>query len=226
MVLIVATTVLSFSLGVIDLKHIALIWPRVWGKFEIWRLITNFFIVAKPSFKFLIYLMWVVTYMFPLEKETFQFEPADFVYMLTFNAVCINLASLWLGLYFNGVPLILSCVYVWSKNFGEGNVSLYGLVTVKAFYLPFAFAAMSLLLGDSVMPDLEGIAVGHLYYFFKELYPRTSGRNLLQTPDWLKRKVADWGLGRPPVTGPDAAASARDAGFRAFRGQGQRLGIQ
>jgi hypothetical protein len=61
---------------------------------------------------------------FPLEKETFQFEPADFVYMLTFNAVCINLASLWLGLYFNGVPLILSCVYVWSKNFGEGNVSL------------------------------------------------------------------------------------------------------
>ena len=33
--LILATTVLSFTLGVIDLKHIALIWPRVWGKFEV-----------------------------------------------------------------------------------------------------------------------------------------------------------------------------------------------
>lgn len=35
--LILATTVLSFTLGVIDLKHIALIWPRVWGKFEVWH---------------------------------------------------------------------------------------------------------------------------------------------------------------------------------------------
>ena len=47
-----------------------------------------------------------------------------------------------------------------------------GLVTVKAFYLPFAFAAISILLGDSCIPDIEGIVVGHLYYFFKELYPR------------------------------------------------------
>lgn len=106
-------------------------------------------------------------------------------------------------------------------------------------------------MGDSYILDLEGIVVGHLYYFFKvrnmrkynilyhglryaiplcfavsqELYPRTSGRHFLATPDWLKRKCADWGLGRPPVVGPDTAAAARDPGFRAFRGQGQRLGM-
>lgn len=64
---------------------------------------------------------------FPLERETYGFEPADFVYMLLFNATVINIASLWLGILFNGVPLILSCVYIWSRNFGEGNVSLCGL---------------------------------------------------------------------------------------------------
>ena len=58
----------------------------------------------------------------------------------------------------------------------------------------------------------------------QELYPRTSGRHLLATPDWLKRKCADWGMGRAPAA--DAAAAARDPGFRAFRGQGQRLGMQ
>lgn len=41
--------------------------------------------------------------MIPLEKETYGFEPADFVYMLLFNGMLLNLASLVLGLYFNGV---------------------------------------------------------------------------------------------------------------------------
>jgi Derlin-2/3 len=124
----------------------------------------------------------------------------------------------------SGVPLILSCVYIWSKNFGEGNVSLYGLVTIKAFYLPFAFLAMSVLMGDSYWPDLVGIIVGHIYYFFKDLYPISSGNHPLRTPNWLKRIVADWGLGRPPVAGPNAAAAAADPGFRAFYGRGMRLG--
>ena len=29
---------------------------------QIWRLVTNFFIVSKPSFKLVIYCMWVVSY--------------------------------------------------------------------------------------------------------------------------------------------------------------------
>ena len=74
-------------------------------------------------------------------------------------------------------------------------MSLYGLVTVKAFYLPFAFAAISMVLGDRIIPDLIGIGVGHLDYFFKEIYPVTTGRNILTTPNWLKMKCADWGLG-------------------------------
>ena len=116
-------------------------------------------------------------------------------------------------------------MYVWSKHFRDGNVSFYGLVTVKAFYVPFAFLLMSVLMGDSFMPDVVGIVVGHIYYFFKELHPITTGVRYLETPNWLKRKVSDWGIGRPPVTtGAAASAAAADPGFRAFHGQGRRLG--
>ena len=184
---------------------------------------TNFFILAKPSFKLVVYILWIISYMMPLERETFRFEPADYLYMLLVNASMINIFALFMPSPFNGLPLILSCVYIWSRNFRDANVSLYGLVTVKAFYLPFAFAAMSMVLGDSVIPDLVGIGAGHLYYFFKELYPRTSGRNILVTPNWLKQKCADWGLGAPPPT-VDRAAAAADLGFRPFVGRGQRLG--
>lgn len=224
--LVLLFTILSFTLGVIDLRLIALVWPKVVKRFEIWRLLTNFFILTKPSFKLVIYIMWIASYMIPLEKETYQFEPADYVYMLLFNGTLLNIVGFVIGQYFNGLSLVLSCVYVWSRNFRDGNVSFYGLITIKAFYVPFAFVAINILLGESFIPDIAGIVVGHIYYFFKDLYPITSGRRLLETPHWLKRKCADWGLGRHPVTGPAAAAAAADPGFRAFYGRGQRLGTQ
>lgn len=141
--LVLVSTLASFTLGLLDLRHVALLWPKVFKKFEvrqvlprwrqalasthaqrsvapaaparvagssdtsrsaqIWRLLTNFFIVAKPSFKLVIYIMWIVQYMIPLERETYQFEPADFLYMLLFNSTLINIGSLLLGFLFNGV---------------------------------------------------------------------------------------------------------------------------
>lgn len=116
-------------------------------------------------------------------------------------------------------------VYVWSKNFRDANVSFFGLFTVKAFYMPFVLMGMDVLLGNSHIPHILGIFVGHAYHFLHDLYPITSGHNPLATPVRLKRLCADWGLGRPPVAGTAAAsAAAADPGFRAFAGRGQRLG--
>jgi hypothetical protein len=47
------------------------------------------------------------------------------------------------------------------------QVSLYGLVKIQSFYLPFAFACISLLMGQSIIPDLLGIVVGHIYWYLK-----------------------------------------------------------
>jgi hypothetical protein len=47
------------------------------------------------------------------------------------------------------------------------QVSLYGLVKIQSFYLPFAFACISLLMGQSIVPDLLGIVVGHIYHYLK-----------------------------------------------------------
>ncbi len=58
--------------------------------------------MAKPSFKLIIYIMWVVTYMIPLERQTYQFDPADFLYMLLINTGLIDVAAFFLGMPFNG----------------------------------------------------------------------------------------------------------------------------
>lgn len=114
----------------------------------------------------------------------------------------------------------ISVQYVWSRNFPEQKVSIMGLVTVMSFYLPFAFVGMSIVMGQDPIPDIIGIVVGHLYFFLKVLYPATSGRQLLVTPQFLRNWLASRGLGVPTFT----HAAAGQPEFRAFRGAGMRLG--
>ena len=55
-------------------------------------------------------------------------------------------------------------------------MSLYGLVTIQSFYLPFALLAISAMLGDWPILEAYGLAAGHLWYFFTDVFPRGRGR--------------------------------------------------
>lgn len=102
------------------------------------------------------------------------------------------------------------------------QVSLYGLIKIQSFYLPFAFACITLLMGQSVVPDLAGIAVGHVYYFLKDVYPVQAGKQVLVCPNFIKQWLADMGVrGAAP---PPREAQGVPQGFQAFRGSGRRLG--
>ena len=133
------------------------------------------------------------------------------------------------------------------------DIKLYGIVKIKGFYLPFAFMAITMLMGgkpDALMADARGILVGHIWYFFTTLLPRGTGKVYLRTPRWVK-----WASDKLELSGdgavtasaprrrapgfqmPSAAAVAAGrpgggtsapagsgGGFQAFRGSGNRLG--
>jgi hypothetical protein len=94
-------------------------------------------------------------------------------------------------------------------------------VSIKGFYLPFAFAALDMIMGKSLMTAAFGIAVGHLWYFLTTLLPRGSGQEYLKTPALVKRAAVALGLSAPPRRAPDQAATA--SGFRAFQGTARNL---
>jgi len=172
--------------------------------------------------KFLFEMMWLLQYGNILETQTFQFQPADMVAMLLFGAVTLTAASLAipsLGLYFIASPLVFMLLYVYSRNFPNQQVSIMGLFQVQSFYLPFAFLAITVVMGGNPVFDIAGIVVGHLWWFLTELYPAQGGTNLLATPEWLKSVVANLGIGPPP-----RPTESTPAGFAAFRGSGRRLG--
>lgn len=58
---------------------------------------TNFLFLGKLSINFIIRMIWVVQYGGQLEGQLYQFEPADFLFMLIFNGGLLLLASIFLG---------------------------------------------------------------------------------------------------------------------------------
>ncbi|XP_021061068.1 derlin-3 isoform X4 [Mus pahari] len=69
---------------------------------------------------------------------------------------------------------------------------LFGGVLMTAPFLPWALMGFSLLLGNSVVTDLLGILVGHIYYFLEDVFPnQPGGKRLLLTPSVLKLLLDD-----------------------------------
>ncbi|XVE70518.1 hypothetical protein DITRI_Ditri10aG0078800 [Diplodiscus trichospermus] len=218
---LLATT--AFQLGLYDVYHIALIHELVFKHFQVWRLITNFFFLGNFSINFGIRLLMIARYGVQLERGPFERRTADFLWMMIFGALSLLVLSaipiFWTP--FLGVSLVFMLLYVWSREFPNAQISIYGLVSLKAFYLPWAMLALDVIFGSPLIPDLLGIIAGHLYYFLTVLHPLATGKVILKTPMWVHKLVARWRIGA--TAQPSGRAQPDSSTGAAFRGRSYRL---
>ncbi|KAF1872592.1 hypothetical protein Lal_00016428 [Lupinus albus] len=190
----------AYQIGLYNPVYIALVYEHVFYRFQIWRLFTNFFFLGPFSINFGIRLLMIARYGVQLEKGPFDTRTADFLWMMTFGAFVLLVLSaipiFWSP--FLAISLVFMLVYVWSREFPNAQINLYGLVSLKAFYLPWAMFALDVIFGSPLMPNLLGIIAGHLYYFLTVLHPLAGGKNILKTPVWIHKLVTRWRIGAPP----------------------------
>uniref|UniRef100_A0A8C9EMV3 Derlin n=1 Tax=Pavo cristatus TaxID=9049 RepID=A0A8C9EMV3_PAVCR len=99
----------------------------------------------------------------------------------------ISLFGLFASLFFLGQAFTIMLVYVWSRRNPYIRMNFFGLLNFQAPFLPWVLMGFSLLLGNSIIIDLLGIAVGHIYYFLEDVFPnQPGGKKLLLTPSFLK----------------------------------------
>ncbi|KAJ4846959.1 hypothetical protein Tsubulata_048003, partial [Turnera subulata] len=124
---------------------------------------------------------------------------------------------------FLGVSLVFMIVYIWGREFPNARISIYGVVSLKGFYLPWAMLALDLIFGNPLKPDILGMVAGHLYYFLTVLHPLSGGKFILKTPLWYTtishKLVAYWGEG----TQVNAPVQRDPSAGVAFRGRSYRL---
>ncbi|XP_051829379.1 derlin-3 isoform X2 [Antechinus flavipes] len=159
----------------------------IFRKFQVWRLVTNFLFFGPLGFSFFFNMLFLYRYCRMLEEGSFRGRTADFVFMFLFGGVLMTLFGLLASLFFLGQAFTIMLVYVWSRRNPYLRMNFFGLLNFQAPFLPWVLMAFSLLLGNSILVDLLGIAVGHIYYFLEDVFPnQPGGKKLLLTPGFLK----------------------------------------
>jgi len=176
----------------------------VWGKRQYWRILTTFLYFGPLSLDFMFHLFFMSRYSRSLEESSFRGRTADFAWLLLYSATSLILLSPLTSMPFLGSPLSFSLVYIWARRNPSVRLSFLGLFVFSAPYLPWVLLAFSLLMNNSVpRDDLLGIVVGHVYYFFSDIYPRIrNGARPLDPPMFWRRMFAAGGevIDRPDVT--------------------------
>lgn len=159
----------------------------IFRKLQIWRLVTNFLFFGPLGFSFLFNMIFLYRYCRMLEEGSFRGRTADFVFMFLFGGLLMTLFGLFASLFFLGQAFTIMLVYVWSRRNPYIRMNFFGLLNFQAPFLPWVLMGFSLLLGNSILIDLLGIAVGHIYYFLEDVFPnQPGGKRLLVTPGLLK----------------------------------------
>jgi Derlin-2/3 len=90
---------------------------------------------------------------------------------------------------FLGHPLSSTLVYIWSRRNPDTRLSFLGLLVFTAPYLPWVLMGFSLVLHGTIPKDeIMGVVIGHVWYFFSDVYPPLhNGSRPFDPPMWWRR---------------------------------------
>jgi len=161
----------------------------VWSKQQYWRILTTFLYFGPLSLDFMFHLFFLSRYSRSLEESSFRGQTADFTWLIFYSAVSLLVLSPITSMPFLSSPLSYSLVYLWARRNPSVRLSFLGLFVFSAPYLPWVLLGFSLIINNSLpKDDLLGIVVGHVYYFFSDIYPRIrNGSRPLDPPEFWKR---------------------------------------
>ncbi|XP_061657543.1 derlin-2 isoform X14 [Syngnathoides biaculeatus] len=155
--------------------------------YQVWRLITNFLFFGPVGFNFLFNMIFLYRYCRMLEEGSFRGRTGDFVFMFLFGGFLMTVFGTFVSLVFLGQAFTIMLVYVWSRRNPNVRMNFFGLLNFQAPFLPWVLMGFSLLLGNSIIIDLLGIAVGHVYFFLEDVFPnQPGGGRWLKTPSIIK----------------------------------------
>ncbi|KIY46511.1 Der1-like protein [Fistulina hepatica ATCC 64428] len=164
---------------------------------QLWRPLTTFFYFGPLSLDFVFHLFFVMRYSRMLEESSFANRRADYFWLLLWASIMLLIFAPLANLPFLSAALAFVPIYIWSRRHPDARVSLFGLYTITAPYLPAALIGLSALFGGSwrgAAADLMGCVVAHIAWFVRDVWPREvrgSELYIAKAPDGLKRLFGD-----------------------------------
>ncbi|RDB18002.1 Derlin-2 [Hypsizygus marmoreus] len=142
---------------------------------QLWRAVTTFFYFGPISLDFVFHLFFFMRYSRMLEESSFANHKADYFWLLFLSSIMLLTLSPLFNLPFLSSSLAFVPIYLWSRRHPSTPISLFGLFTITAPYLPVALVAFSWVLNGTwraAAGDLVGCAVGHVGWFMRDVWTR------------------------------------------------------
>lgn len=160
----------------------------VYAMSQYWRLATTFLYYGPLNLDLLFHVFFMQRYSRLLEESSGR-SPARFSWMLLYAMVSLLFVASFLSLPFLGAALSSSFVYIWCRRNPETRLSFLGLMVITAPYLPWVLMGFSLVVHGTVpKEEICGVVVGHIWYFFHDVYPSLhGGHRPLDPPIWWRR---------------------------------------
>ncbi|KAJ7784555.1 Der1-like protein [Mycena metata] len=188
--------------------------PKSFLNGQPWRAGTTFFYFGPISLDFVFHLFFLyatslcavirlsysagsMRYSRMLEESSFPNRRADYFWLLLLSSVMLLALSPLFNLPFLSSSLAFVPIYLWSRRHPSTPISLFGLFTITAPYLPIALVAFSWVLNGTwkaAAGDLVGCAVGHVGWFLRDVWTREmmGGPTVFsEAPVRLKRLFGD-----------------------------------
>lgn len=210
------------TFGFIADQDLILDWDKIRNKFQIWRLFSSCVYCGKFSFNFAMH-----TYILYQNCSRYEANPfntgaggntADFLWLILMSVALLLVVAYFFDLMVISEPILYVIIYTWSRREPDAVSGIFGF-KFKSVYLPWAYIAMRLVMGGSITEPLIGVGVGHLYYFFAEVFSVSHGRKLIVTPQfctdlstYLTGLTLPGGGGAPAGGTAPAAAPVGNAG--------------
>ena len=134
-----------------------------------------------------------------LEESSFANKKADYFWLLLQSSIMLLVNTFFISLFLQSnfesncfffptkilsplfnLPFLSSSlafvpIYLWSRRHPSTPISLFGLITITAPYLPVALVLFSWILSGTwkaATGDLVGCAVGHIGWFLRDVWTR------------------------------------------------------
>jgi Derlin-2/3 len=168
---------------------------------QYWRLLTTFLYFGPLSLDLVFHVFFLQRYSRLLEESSGR-SPAHFSWLLLYATTCLICLSPLVSMPFLGHPLSSTLVYIWSRRNPDTRLSFLGLMVFTAPYLPWVLMGFSLVVHGMIPKDeIMGVVIGHVWYFFSDVYPPLhNGSRPFDPPMWWRRIFE----GRPQQETADA----------------------
>jgi Derlin-2/3 len=157
-------------------------------KLQYWRLITTFLYFGPLSIDLIFHVFFMQRYSRLLEEASGR-SPAHFSWLLLYACASLICISPLVSIPFLGQSLSSTLVYIWSRRNPDTRLSFLGLLVFTAPYLPWVLMGFSLILHGTIPKDeIMGVVIGHIWYFFCDVYPPLhNGHRPFDPPGWWVR---------------------------------------